>query len=143
MNLTSGTELLDFGILSSLVYKDTICVKGKKINQDDVDAYYEEHNIENPPQITSEYIVIKPSEALNGFQGMLVQDDVTKEYTFVFRGTDENMDWVSSDIPMFLDSMPDQMFSVVSFVMEMINQYHLDATNTTFAGHSLGGSLAG
>ncbi len=103
------------------------------------------------------YKVLATSDMPSGFQGMLleklnVSGQGTGEYVFAFRGTETESgvlelwhDLAITDIrDMGSGTAPQQMKDAMSFVYEMmINpDYSINATNTTFTGHSLGGSLA-
>jgi len=110
------------------------------------------------------YTVVAVSDMPSGFQGMLVEElnaqgDGIGKYNFAFRGTEtpEGFGWLNpfqydqfikdlivADLAyMGTGIVPQQMKDAMTFVQAQIDVYGLNASNTVFTGHSLGGSIAG
>lgn len=73
------------------------------------------------------------------FQGMLLQNKETGEYTIAFRGTESEKDWLV-DVSIALDVNP-QYNEAVEFTKYCMEKYDIKKDDLTLTGHSLGGIL--
>lgn len=139
----NAATIEELGIIAEIVYGDDYFLE---TNPDTVVDHNDNDGLENS------YTVLATSDMPSGFQGMLLENN--GKYVFAFRGTETESgvlelwrDLAITDIrDMGTGTAPQQMKDAMSFVHEVMNDAGLDltlnATNTTFTGHSLGGSLA-
>lgn len=107
---------------------------------DPEDTYFEKNKIVSVGD--SSFLVIDHTDVSNdGFNAVLLQNEDTKEFVIVFRGTQEIIDW-DSNITTFLSNYNPQADEGLEFVENMIQAYQIDVNNLTLTGHSLGGIIA-
>ncbi len=119
------------------------------------------HVVEND-DLQNTYTVRATSNTASGFQGMLLENanpqNGESRYVFVFRGTEGThpisnfeqfwKDLIIADIAyMGTGTAPQQMKDAMAFVYDVMHDPNLNltlnASNTSFTGHSLGGAIAG
>lgn len=82
--------------------------------------------------------VIDKANEPNGFQAMAVRNDDTGEVIIVFRGSDDQDDWVKQNPSIVLEISGPQNASAESFVKNIIAMEG-DRSSIILTGHSLGG----
>lgn len=139
------------GLLAELVYDN------KYINEIRTIISNDDHD-----QLVNTYTVRATRNMPSGFQGMLLENTNPQsgepQYVFAFRGTEADhpvsnfsqfyKDLIIVDIVyMGAGTAPQQMKDAMAFVNEVMHDEDLNVTlnasNTVFTGHSLGGSIAG
>ncbi len=143
----------ELGVISEIVYKDDYFVE----NNPDTIINQSDH-----PQLQNTYTVRATRDLPSGFQAMFLENTAPHagdpQYVFAFRGTEGDA-W-KSDFPEFFKDLviadiaymgtgttPQQMKDAMAFVNEVMQDENLNVTlnasNTIFTGHSLGGAIAG
>jgi hypothetical protein len=144
----NDARIRELGILAKEVYEH------KYFREDDPKLQIVDHDF-----LTTDYNVIETDAQPSGFQGMLLEEldsegEGTGNFVFAFRGTEIDSGWkefvkdlvITDIVYMGSGTAPQQMKDAMSFINRMMTdealKLTLDASNTTFTGHSLGGSLA-
>ena len=88
-------------------------------------------------------VLLSPPNS-SDYQGMLVRNNATGQYTFVNRGTESATDFVSN-AQMGIHKLPDQVPHARNFLQdakdEIIRNGGNPTTDLSLTGHSLGGSI--
>ncbi|HHL35409.1 MAG TPA: hypothetical protein ENJ30_13700, partial [Desulfobulbaceae bacterium] len=145
-----ANTIKEMGVLSEIVYKNDYFLN---TNPDTI-INHSDHN-----QLQNTYTVRATSNTASGFQGMLLENENPQNgesrYVFAFRGTEPSLfngepikDLIIADIAyMGTGTAPQQMKDAMAFVYDVMHDPNLNltlnASNTSFTGHSLGGAIAG
>ena len=142
---TNSSAMKEMGVVAELVYDNKYFVSNPEPVADD--------------RLTSTYTVLATRDMPSGFQGMFLENTAPQagepRYVFAFRGT-EGEAW-KTDFPEFFKDLfiadiaymgtghvPQQMKDAMAFINEVMHDDNLNvslnAGNTTFTGHSLGGN---
>ena len=132
--------ITDMGILADIAYseygQENFIYYDKVINANEDDSF----------TLNSSYTVIDYRATLiTNMQAILFAKNdsagnPTDEHVIAFRGTQENLDWISNGLTALVNYNP-QISAGRDFVQEMMVAHNISAEDLTLTGHSLGGII--